>query len=86
MAYWVTFDSSPAATPPRSPLHDAWATPSAVSPLSAGAHVGEPCGGARGTMRRLQLEPTVPANVEEQAALQEDGVLAVSQKAATGEP
>lgn len=55
MPCWVTFEGSPARVAPRSPLHDSWASPGGLSPFEAQPQHGSGCG----TMRRLQLEPSV---------------------------
>ena len=66
---WVTFEGGPDVTPPRSPLHDSWATPFAAS-----RELSQPqAGSGGGFVRKLELEPSAeeaakdePEEVEQQ--------------------
>ena len=51
---WVTFGGSSPDSPPRSPIHDAWATPSAASSMAHELPAAE----ASTAVHRLQLEPS----------------------------
>ncbi len=63
---WVTFEGSPAKIAPRSPLHDSWASPSDLSPFEAQLQRGPGCAPGCGTVRKLQLEPSVEEAAEYQ--------------------
>ena len=58
---WVTFGGSSPDSPPRSPIHDAWATPSAASSMAHELPMAE----ASSTMCRLQLvEPSAASDMQ----------------------
>jgi len=59
---WVTFEGGPDATPPRSPLHDSWATPFAASRELSQPQAGSGCG----PMRKLELEPPAEEAAEDE--------------------
>ena len=58
---WVTFGGSSPDSPPRSPIHDAWATPSAASSMAHELPMAE----ASSAMRGLQLvEPSAASDTQ----------------------
>ena len=57
---WVTFGGSSPDSPPRSPIHDAWATPSAASSAAHELPVIE----TSAAMHRLQLEPSAASDMQ----------------------
>ena len=57
---WVTFGGSSPDSPPRSPIHDAWATPSAASSAAHELPMAE----TSAAMHQLQLEPSAAADMQ----------------------
>ena len=82
MPCWVTFEGSPARAAPRSPLHDSWASPGGLSPFEAQLQRGP----GSGTMRRLQLEPSMEEAAEEKLQRGADEAYPQQQTAPAGAP